>query len=389
MHNDHPPSHSPPQSTLQPTNALAGPSHQYAIPPVFLPDPLPERRKPRFTSTEDLITRFQLLPTYDRYVRPYANLSGAQAPTAGAIDKGKGKERERDQSTPSAVQTPTAANEGEEEESQAKGEKKWKNNYKHLIKDIPGKHSMKKDDYLMTMMQAPPKQRNRIVPFDLRTQREAFSVSLEGLKGWNINVLVAESPQAREDRKRRKELKRLAKAQAQAQASPGALSAATPSARPATPSAASVGTPGHPPVRTGTPKPGIRPQARGRTPARVGTPRSVSTPGGPVPAAPSSVPTSTSAPTQLHQVSTPAPTPKAGPTSAEVRRGIKREREDSASAPTPTNGNGMPPVVTNTGVKPHIVVNSKAGINGVRPRKKQRVDPQGQPLAVQQPTPRA
>ena len=42
---------------------------------------------------------------------------------------------------------------------------------------------MKKDDYLTTMMQVPPKQKIRIVPFDQRTQREAFSVSLEGLKG--------------------------------------------------------------------------------------------------------------------------------------------------------------------------------------------------------------
>ena len=46
-----------------------------------------------------------------------------------------------------------------------------------------GKHSMKKEDYLVPMMQVPPKQRNDIRPFDLRTQREAFSVSLEGLKG--------------------------------------------------------------------------------------------------------------------------------------------------------------------------------------------------------------
>jgi hypothetical protein len=90
---------------------------------------------------------------------------------------------------------------------------------------------MKKDKYLMTMMEVPSKQRIAITPFDLRTQRDAFSVSLEGLKGvsfipsavlqqsflltirsrthvdlamqWNVNVLVAESPQAREDRKRR------------------------------------------------------------------------------------------------------------------------------------------------------------------------------------------
>ena len=35
----------------------------------------------------------------------------------------------------------------------------------------------------MTMMQAPSKQRINIQPFDLRTQRDAFSVSLDGLKG--------------------------------------------------------------------------------------------------------------------------------------------------------------------------------------------------------------
>jgi hypothetical protein len=42
---------------------------------------------------------------------------------------------------------------------------------------------MKKDDYLAGIMQVPPKQRIQIVPFDLKTQREAFSVSLDGLKG--------------------------------------------------------------------------------------------------------------------------------------------------------------------------------------------------------------
>jgi hypothetical protein len=53
---------------------------------------------------------------------------------------------------------------------------------------ITGKHSMKKDDYLTTIMQVPSKQRIPITPFDLKTQREAFSVSLEGLKGVRIPV---------------------------------------------------------------------------------------------------------------------------------------------------------------------------------------------------------
>lgn len=85
------------------------------------------------------------------------------------------------------------------------GGKKKKNSYKHLIKGVPGgclcatlacmrgaqllfyfpqgKHSMRKDEYLTTIMQVPPKQRMAITPFDQKTQREAFSVSLEGLKG--------------------------------------------------------------------------------------------------------------------------------------------------------------------------------------------------------------
>lgn len=42
---------------------------------------------------------------------------------------------------------------------------------------------MKKDDYLTSMMMIPPKQPTRINQFDVRTQQEAFAVSLEGLKG--------------------------------------------------------------------------------------------------------------------------------------------------------------------------------------------------------------
>ena len=47
----------------------------------------------------------------------------------------------------------------------------------------PGKHSIKKDDFLTNIIQVPPKQHIPITPFDSRTQSEAFAVSLEGLKG--------------------------------------------------------------------------------------------------------------------------------------------------------------------------------------------------------------
>lgn len=49
---------------------------------------------------------------------------------------------------------------------------------------------MKKDDYLTNMMQVPPKQRINVTPFDLKTQRDAFSVSLDGLKGVRCLVLL-------------------------------------------------------------------------------------------------------------------------------------------------------------------------------------------------------
>ena len=52
-----------------------------------------------------------------------------------------------------------------------------------------GKHSTKKDDFLTTIMQVPPKQRVNIVRFDSVTQRDAFSVGLDGLKGVSIIVI--------------------------------------------------------------------------------------------------------------------------------------------------------------------------------------------------------
>ena len=55
---------------------------------------------------------------------------------------------------------------------------------------LTGKHSFKKDDSLTKVMLVPPKQRMRIVHFDPRTQEDAFSVSLEGLKGVRSPLLL-------------------------------------------------------------------------------------------------------------------------------------------------------------------------------------------------------
>ncbi|KAH9930092.1 uncharacterized protein B0H18DRAFT_1083995 [Fomitopsis serialis] len=360
--------------------------------PIYLPPPGPPRPRPLLTSTQDLVKRFQLLPAYDKYVRPYAPAVGQPSVAA---DKGKGKEKEM--SVPLGA-TPGAVPDGEEDDGD--GKKKAKNTYKQLIKGIPGKHSMKKDDYLTTMMQVPPKQRISILPFDQRTQRDAFSVSLEGLKGWNINALVAESPQAREDRKKRKELKKLAKIQGQTPlvagtpsvfglpATPAAVSSsATASARGATPKLAGVQRPA-----ASIPHANVNPShPRGRTPVGIGTPQSMPTPG--TAAIPTPAPTSAA-----FSPSVATPATASVPTVAEPKRGTKREREptgDGSQAVAHTNGVGTTKGNGNGTAtsKPAMVVSAKAGNAGVRPRplKKQRMDTEGaaRPLPIQQPTPHA
>lgn len=150
----------------------------------------PSRPPPYFKSTEDLLSKFQLLSAYDSYVRPFL------PPEDVLQDKGKGKQRDM-----SPIPDPHSPHINDPDDDELDRRKK-KNNYKHLIKGIPGsmtfvycsshppsltrpigKHSTKKDDFLTTIMQVPPKQHINIVPFDSVTQRDAFSVGLDGLKG--------------------------------------------------------------------------------------------------------------------------------------------------------------------------------------------------------------
>ncbi|PCH42580.1 hypothetical protein WOLCODRAFT_132443 [Wolfiporia cocos MD-104 SS10] len=360
---------------LQPTNALAGPS---TLPDIYLQPPGPPPPPPYLTSTQDLISRLNLLPAYNKYVRPYALPVGQQPPaSAMGTDKGKGKEKDMSE----------GAVPGDGEEEEGKGEKRLRGSYRQLIKGIPGKHSIKKDEYLTTMMQVPPKQKIAITPFDLRTQREAFSVSLEGLKGWNTVLLVAETPQAREDRKKRRELKKQKLAKAQGQA---ALAGAGTPAATATPAAAAA--------RTSTPRPGATAgralptvqQPRGRTPVGIGTPQSMATPGT------AAAPTPASSAPSLH--TGPATAPDAGM----AKRGVKREREHSqdgvpvqiSHGANVNGGAGVAPDMGANGsaAKASFVAGAKAGSAGVRPRpfKKPRLDATGTPnIPLQQPTPHA
>ena len=138
-----------PHRAPQHANAVAGPSSLPDMPSLFLPPPGPSHSSslgvldyadflprpgppqppPYFRSTEDLLKRFQLLPAYDKYVRPFA----PPVSQLGATDKGKGKEVPP--SSPAAP-TPGPGGDGDDDDG-GKGEKKHKN-YKHLIKAVPG-----------------------------------------------------------------------------------------------------------------------------------------------------------------------------------------------------------------------------------------------------------
>ncbi|KXN84733.1 hypothetical protein AN958_12160 [Leucoagaricus sp. SymC.cos] len=361
---------------MQTSNAQAGPS---SPPALYLP--LQARPPPRqhLASTQDLLARFHLLPAYDKYVRPFAIPS--PPPPAD------GPEQDDDEGA-----------------AGGKGEKKKKNSYKALIKGIPGKHSMKKDDYLTQAILAPEKQRTRIHPFDVRTQQEAFAVSLEGLKGWNVTALIVENAQAREDRKKRKELKRLAKAQqAQAaaaiQAVAGSSSPTVAQPQPLPAHRGASATPQIHPSISSTPKPVATPRPQSSMVPRPGS--AVPRPGSAVPRPASTAPRpSSTAPnssmTGIKQEPAP-PIMVSTPSSAssESLRGKKREREDGTM---PING--LPPTTEVTymngavnGVGNGNKINAKAGVGNVRPRptKKQRMDVQGQArdvsAPVQQPTP--
>ncbi|KAF8626997.1 hypothetical protein AX15_004581 [Amanita polypyramis BW_CC] len=435
-----------PPSTTPSTRPPPAPS----IPSLYLPPPGPPPPQTLLASTQDLISRLNLLSAYDKYVRPTIVSPNVPAPevvvqdqavhptqgllpsvpcaipgVVGVADKGKGKEKDVVMDGPAGAGVPLTGGPGVAggaDEDAGKGEKKRKNTYKHLIKGIPGKHSMKKDDYISTTMLVPPKQRIPIVAFDARTQRDAFTISLEGLKGWNIHALVLESPQAREDRKKRKELKRLAKAQAatlavarQTGAQAQDQAAITAQTRPQ----AAVGAgPNH----TGTPRPTARPSTTTATglPTAMPTPvkadpqtahpqASVPRSGSAVPRPKSTVPRpgSTKPSTAGGQTVAPAAmksgssVPISGTTNAgaplrsgtpmqvDQQRGIKREREENMANGTTGSGHGL----VSAGTPTTIIDTGKAGITGVRPRpiKKQRMDMQGQARdvvsPVQQPTP--
>ena len=86
----------------------------------------PSRPTPYFKSTEDLLSKFQLLSAYDSHVRPFL------PPDDASPDKGKGKQRDM-----SPIPDPHSMHSNDPDDDELDRRRK-KNNYKHLIKGIPG-----------------------------------------------------------------------------------------------------------------------------------------------------------------------------------------------------------------------------------------------------------
>jgi hypothetical protein len=325
-------------------NAVAGPStitqdsnFVFLPPPAAHPPP-----RTSLASTQDILGRFNLHSAYDKHVRP--SIPSQTPPSHASIPP----------LTPAALPD--------------SNDKMKKNSYRFLIKSVPGKHSMKKDDYLTTMMQVPPKQRIPIVEFDERTQREAFTVSAEGLKGWNASTLVVESAQAKEDRRKRKESRKLARAQAQGLA-PGVIPGAPGTLPP--PQVASN------PIQLSAQQPPVASQVQ-----PVHSKPHVSAVSIPPPTASTRTTTPTSA-APRSAVPSSAASQRTDTAALGGMRGKKREFEDGPALPPNPSVNGVNTSIGMAGVR--------AGSNGVRPRpvKKPRMDIQGQArdMPTQQPTP--
>ncbi|KAI0030122.1 hypothetical protein K488DRAFT_88058 [Vararia minispora EC-137] len=329
------------------SHPVAGPSTLFPVSPLFLLPPAPIAPPPLLTCSEDILQRFHLLPAYDKFVRPVPGPVPSDKSTNHPPnpDKGKGKEKEGDDN-----------GEGVEDEV----EKDWRrqNNYRYLIKGLPGSHSTKKDNFLGDKVNAPPKQHIDVVPFEFPLERNPFIVDGLGIPGWAGKF---DEETSKEERRRRKEAKRQAKMAAVGLTQiDTSVAASTPAPATSTPTTAT---------------PVVQSAAR----ARDNTPRPAT-------------PTNTTAPP----------------------RGVKREREPDepshppmtggrpangvASSYSPPNANGATPAavrpaqINGTMTHPVAATNGRAGVEGARPRpKKPRMDIQGQAREMlapaQQPTP--
>lgn len=162
--------------------AIAGPS---SIPLFLAPTPPAQPSTGHLKSTDDLLTRLNLLGAYQKHLQ------------------GKGKARATNDND--FDDDNNSDDDGGDGAVAADGTREEEKGYRSLIRPCPGKHSMKRDPhpYLTTLAMAPPRDtKPRIRAFDEQTL-EGFKVSDEGIKGWSIKALVEESKAAKEERRKR------------------------------------------------------------------------------------------------------------------------------------------------------------------------------------------
>ncbi|KAG8731229.1 hypothetical protein FRC12_019822 [Ceratobasidium sp. 428] len=193
-------------------NAVAGPSHVGAPPgpshpgssssamallssgpleAYLAPDPAPPRPRSIIHPTDDLLKRYNIIPVYDEFVRPFNT-----APIS-IEDKGKRKE---DASAPGV---PSAAD-GTDDTRSGPKEGLFQHGYKHFIKDLGlGKHNHKKDTFLTDLMLNPEKQAVPIVKIDRTTLIHAFRLKEGGVPGFNASALTGDDDKRKKKKKKR------------------------------------------------------------------------------------------------------------------------------------------------------------------------------------------
>ncbi|KDQ15941.1 hypothetical protein BOTBODRAFT_31395 [Botryobasidium botryosum FD-172 SS1] len=196
----------------EPSPLHAGPS---SLP--FFPPPMPRSQHTArlVNSTQDLLGRLHITPSYNSLVRPYlphirstGQGKADGATVSGVEEKGKGKETqpmdgviENGANSVSALGAGHTGGEAMDDSTGERKKKKFEHGYKSFISDLPGKHSAKKDTYLVNLVQQPPKQRMDITSFDSRTL-EGFQLAPGVLQGFNQAIWLSDDKEKKKKKKK-------------------------------------------------------------------------------------------------------------------------------------------------------------------------------------------
>ncbi|KAL8290314.1 hypothetical protein RQP46_002572 [Phenoliferia psychrophenolica] len=144
------------------------------------------------SGSQDLLDLFELLPLYETYVRPYVALPST------APGSPKGKEREPSGGTTTlgfsiaGVRIGGVALAGNAAADDKAKKAKMDKTYTHLVADIPGRNTIKKDKHLRDCVLNPDIQPVHIQPFDASNLRGAFSLKTGAIPGFDAMIWETE-----------------------------------------------------------------------------------------------------------------------------------------------------------------------------------------------------